>query len=86
MALNLLPLPEAAELIAKWLEIPVEKMKAILDKKAYKGQIGCRKMGGEQVYLFAAFIPGIYDYQLYRLKKELADMFEEYFPHIMKVL
>lgn len=86
MALRLNPLPETAQSIAKRMEIPEEKMKEILDKMANKGQIGCRKMGHAQVYLFAAFIPGIYEYQLYRLDKELAELVEAYLPHVMKVL
>ncbi len=85
MALKLKPIPETAEVIAKRLEISVEKMRAILDNMAEKGQIGCRKMVGEQVYMFAAFIPGIYEFQVYRLDKELTLLIEEYFPHVMKI-
>lgn len=86
IALKLQPLPETAEAIAKRLDMPVKKTSTILDAMARKGQIGCRKMGGEQVYMFAAFIPGIYEFQVYRLDKELADMVEEYLPHVMKVV
>ena len=29
---------------------------------------------------------GIYEFQLYRIDKELAELFEEYFPTLMKTL
>ena len=86
MALNLRPIPEPAEDIAGRLAKPVEETRAILDRMAQKGQIGSRTMGGKQVYMLFPFIPGIYEFQVYRLDKELSEMMEEYFPFVMKTV
>ena len=34
--------------------------------------------------MLAPFVVGIYEYQVYRLDKELVDLFEEYFPILSK--
>jgi Fe-S-cluster-containing hydrogenase component 2 len=86
LALKLRPIPETAEVIAQRLGTPVEEMRATLDEMAKKGQIGCLKFHGQQVYIFAPFVVGIYEFQLYRIDKELADLFEEYFPILIETL
>ncbi len=43
-------------------------------------------MAGAQTYFLAPFVVGIYEYQVYRLDKELVELFEEYFPTLVKTL
>ncbi len=86
MALNIRPLPETAEAIAARLGKPLDEMQAILDNMVIKGQIGSAKMNGEQVYMLAPFVVGIFELQLERLDKELADLVEEYAPTLMGTL
>jgi electron transport complex protein RnfB len=86
MALKIKPFPETAEAIAERLNKPVGKMRTILDNMAKKGQIGCLKMFGQQVYMLFPFVPGIYEFQVYKLDKELAELVEEYGPILIKTL
>jgi Fe-S-cluster-containing hydrogenase component 2 len=85
-ALRLNLFPEPVEAIAGRLEKPVEEMRTILDTMAGKGQISCRKMLGQQVYMPVPFIVGIYEFQLYRIDKEMAEYIEEYLPALFETL
>lgn len=85
-ALKLQPMPETAEKIAKGLGKPVEEMRETLDAMAKKGQIGCFKMFGEQKYMLAPFVPGIFEYQVDRLDAELAGLVEEYMPTLVRTV
>jgi Na+-translocating ferredoxin:NAD+ oxidoreductase subunit B len=86
MALKLRPLPETNEAIAERLGKPAEEMQAILDRMVEKGQIGTTKIQEQQVYLLMPFVVGIFEFQLQRLDKELADLVEEYAPALMPAL
>lgn len=86
MALKMRPLPETAEALAERLERSQEEMQAILDDMVMKGQIGTAKMNGRQVYMLAPFVVGIFEFQLNRLDKELADLMEEYGPALLGTL
>lgn len=80
MALKIRPIPETVEAIAERLDTPVDEMQKILDNLVERGQIGSFKMFGQQMYMFFPFVIGIYEFQLLRMDKELAEMFEEYAP------
>jgi electron transport complex protein RnfB len=86
MALKMKYFPETVEAIADRLGEPVEEMRTTLDNMAIKGQIGSSTSKGKQMYMLAPFVVGIYEYQVYRLDKELVDLFEEYFPILSKSL
>jgi Pyruvate/2-oxoacid:ferredoxin oxidoreductase delta subunit len=86
MALQIRPMPETAQAIADRLGKPAEEMESILDEMVKKGQIGSAKMGGEQMYLFFPFVFGIFEFQLNRMDKELAEMMDEYGPTLLKTL
>ena len=86
MALKLKPIPETVEAVAERLGMPVSETRTILDDMAKKGQIGCFKFFGEQVYMLFPFVVGIYEFQVYRLDKELVELFEEYIPTLSKTL
>jgi len=61
-------------------------MQAILDNMVQKGQIGSISADGVQTYALFPFIVGIWEFQMNRLDKELAELFHEYYPHLGQVL
>jgi Na+-translocating ferredoxin:NAD+ oxidoreductase subunit B len=86
MFLNLKREPETAEEIAERLGKPVKQTREMLDDMAKNGQISNTRSRGQQRYMTAPFVPGIYEYQINRLDKELVDLVEEYFPALNKTL
>lgn len=86
MALQLKDKPERLERIAVRLNKPVPLLKEMLDYMYDKGQISRIKVFGEDRYLLMPFIVGIYEYQLNRLDKEMADLFEAYAPTLLRAV
>ena len=86
MALKIKPAPETAASIAERLREPLTEIKEFLDNMASKGQIACFKMSGQKMYMFVPFLIGIYESQLNRIDKELAELFEEYEPMLTKTI
>ena len=86
MALKLKPLPETAGAVARRLKRPVAEVRAVLDGMADRGQIASFWLDGRHVYAFVPFVVGIYEFQLNRMNKELADLFEEYAPTLLKTV
>ena len=86
IALKIRPVPETAQQIATRLGKPLEEMQGILDDMVGKGQIGSAKMGGAQMYMLFPFLIGIWEFQVLRLDKELADLMEEYAPALVGTL
>jgi len=86
LTLKMRPMPETVEAAAERLGKPVSEMQAILDTMVKKGQIGSFKMFGQQMYMLFPFIVGIYEFQLKRMDKELADLFEEYAPELIRTV
>ena len=86
MALRLKPMPETAEHIARRLGHPEDEMRAILDGLADRGQIGSFKLKGKQRYALMPFVVGIFEFQLSRMDRELAELCEEYAPHLANTL
>jgi ferredoxin len=85
-ALKMDPVPQPVEVIAERFQKPISEMQAILDHMAAKGQIGAIKKGDRYFYRMMPFIIGIYEFQSERIDKELATLFEEYFPTLAKTL
>ncbi len=98
VAASLLPVPERVEAIARRLGRPADAMRDQLDEMAAKGQIFAVRRGGgpgdaaageaarETRYSLLPFVIGIYEFQLPRIDRELAELFEEYIPALMKEL
>lgn len=86
VALKLRPLPETADKIARRFGKTAEEMTAILDAMANKGQIGSFTNAGVQKYMLSPFVIGIWEYQVDHLDKELADLFDEYIPKLVKTI
>ncbi len=86
VALRLKMVPESAAAVARRLRRPVEEMRATLDRMADAGQIFSFVMRGRRRYMLAPFVVGIYEFQLPRMDAELAAMFEEYAPVLLRTL
>jgi Pyruvate/2-oxoacid:ferredoxin oxidoreductase delta subunit len=86
MALNLRPVPETAAGIAQRLGRPEDEMRAILDRMARQGQIGCFKVSGRPAYVLMPFVVGIFEFQLNRMDAELARLCAEYEPQLMRTV
>ena len=86
MALQLRPMPESAASLAQRLGRPEQEMTAILDRMARRGQIGSFTVRGRQMYLLMPFVIGIYEFQLNHIDRELAELFDQYNPTLMKIL
>jgi Fe-S-cluster-containing hydrogenase component 2 len=76
-------MPETVEAVAERFGNPVDEMQTILDSMVTRGLIGSFKMAGQQMYMLFPFLVGIYEFQLKRMDKELADLFEEYAPTLL---
>lgn len=83
MALKMRSVPETVEQVAERLGMPVPEMQGVLDNLVEKGQIGSFKMFGQRMYMLFPFIVGIYEFQLKRMDKEMAELFEEYAPSLV---
>jgi electron transport complex protein RnfB len=86
IALKLSAAPETLEEAAQHLGLPLDQSRDLLDRMAARGQIASFKLLGRQRYFLPPFIVGIYEYQLDHIDRELAELFEEYIPHLGKVL
>ena len=86
MAMHLRPIPETAEAISRRLARPVDELRVALDGMAERGQIFVFRQRSDKVYMLAPFIVGIYEFQLDRLDAELAAMFEEYVPTLLRTV
>ena len=84
--LKLKLIPETAGAIAERLGATLGEIQSKLDNMAVKGQIASIKVANNQVYMQMPFIIGIFEFQLNRIDKELADLVEEYAPELMSRL
>jgi Fe-S-cluster-containing hydrogenase component 2 len=86
MTLKLKMVPESAAAIAKRIKEDPAETKEKLDRMAHAGQIFAFKIRGRMRYMMAPFVVGIYEFQLPRMNAELAEMFEEYAPTLLRTL
>jgi Na+-translocating ferredoxin:NAD+ oxidoreductase subunit B len=85
-AARLRPLPESSAAVARRLRRPTEEVEARLDEMAARGQIAALKVHGKKVYSLAPFVVGIWEFQLPHMDAELANLFEEYAPVLLREL
>ena len=79
MYLDLSLMLEAPESVAERTGRDPEKVAEILENMARKGLIFRLLKGGEARYAAAPFVIGSYEYQLGRMDREMAELFETYF-------
>lgn len=83
MAVQLRPVPETVQAVARRLGRSVAELRRVLDGMTQRGQIVAFRVRGEKVYGLAPFAIGIYEFQLPRMDAELARLLEEYAPHLL---
>ncbi|MCP4576232.1 MAG: hypothetical protein GY846_08115 [Deltaproteobacteria bacterium] len=79
MFLVMTPQLETPEAVAGRLEKPVEEVAAHLDDMAERGLLFRLKKGAASKYGAIPFVHGLFEFQVKSLKKDLAQMVEEYF-------
>jgi electron transport complex protein RnfB len=78
IALALTPKPETPEKIAVKLGYNSKAMADKLDRMARKGLIMRKKKQNKDLFNLEPYIPGIYEFQVGRLDRELIDLHEKY--------
>ncbi len=86
MALKLRPVPETLEELSRRLKRPAGELRTVLDGMASRGQIGAFKLEGKRRYALLPFVVGMYEMQLGRMDRELAELCEAYAPYLARTL
>lgn len=84
VAQALVMMPEPLEAIAKRCGQDAKTIEPLLKEMGKKGVIVHVKRKGQDSYMLAQFVVGIWEYQVNRLTKELIADFNAYVPHLMK--
>ena len=79
MFLNMSPMLEEPESVAKRLGNPVEEVAGQLEDMAKRGLLFRLRKGETVKYGAVPFIVGLYEFQVKRLDRELEDLMEQYF-------
>lgn len=86
LAARLMPMPETVEELARRLHLPADELGPRLEGMAVRGQVLAARRDGQATYMLAPFVVGIYELQLGRMDAELAELFEEYSPSLVREL
>ena len=86
IALQLNPVPETVEVVAKRIGKPIPETQNILDSMVEKGQIGGVKNSGKQIYMLYPFVIGLYEFRVNKLDKEFVELYDEYVPTLGKTV
>ncbi len=86
VALSLVMMPEPVEAIAQRANKDPEQILSMLIEMGRKGLLIHVNRGGQDTFMFAQFVVGIWEYQVNRLTPELIKDFNEYVPDLMKTL
>jgi electron transport complex protein RnfB len=78
IALQLNPVPETVEVIAKRIGKSIPETENILDSMVEKRQIGSVKESGKQIYMLYSLIIGLYEFRVNKLDNEFVELFDEY--------
>ena len=84
IAMALSMIPESASDIARRLNMDVSDMTQVLENMSRKGLIFSMQKHGQDLYMAAQFVVGIWEYHVNDLNEELIKDFNEYIPHLMK--
>jgi len=85
-ALRIKPFPETAGRIARRLKLSEAEIRERLEDMAERGQIAAFKFRGKRCYALMPFVVGIYEMQLPRVDRELAELVEAYAPYLARTL
>ncbi|MEH0020093.1 MAG: 4Fe-4S binding protein [Desulfobacter sp.] len=86
LALSLVMMPEPLEAVAQRADRVPEQIRDTLVEMGKKGLIIYTERDGNEFFMLAQFVVGIWEYQVNRLTKELIRDFNEYVPHLMEEL
>jgi ferredoxin len=82
LTMKLSPEPEEVPSIAARIGMDETELAEKLEELALKGCIFRVRDGEKRLYQAYHFVVGLYEFQLNRLDREFAELFEEYLPHI----
>jgi len=85
LAMHLTPMPEPVAAIAGRTGMEKDALRARLEAMARKGLLLRVRAGEEAFYSALSFVVGIYEFNLNTIDRELAELFEEYLPHLGNV-
>ncbi len=83
MFMMLTPMIEDAQSVAKRLELPVEQTAAHLEDMAVRGLLFRQKKGDLARYAAIPFVVGIFEFQLNRVDRKLAEDIEAYYQQAL---
>jgi len=84
LELHLALIEETPRVIAHRASRPVEDVAQALATMESKGLIsGSHRAGKEPSYSAVPFVVGIYEFQLHKMDREMAGLFDEYLPHLL---
>lgn len=86
LALHVIPVPEDAAPIAARAGRPLDEVATLLARMAEKGQLAGFRHRGKRLFSLVPFVVGIYEFQLPRMDAELAGLFEDYAPTLLRTL
>ena len=84
LALSLIMMPEPIEAVAQRAGRPAGEIHDTLVDMGHKGLIIYTEREGNEFFMLAQFVVGIWEYQVNRLTEELIRDFNEYVPYLMK--
>lgn len=82
LAMQLKPMPETVSAIAERIGMDEAEAAEKLESIAKQGSINRVRINGEPYYMAQQFLIGIYEFHLKAMDRELAELLEEYIPHL----
>lgn len=86
LAVKLTPMPEPVSVIAERAGMDEAEAAEMLESMARQGSLNRVRINGEPYYMALQFLIGIYEFHLKSMDRELAEMLEEYIPHVSRFL
>lgn len=85
LLMHLSLIPEPASVIAYRAKQPVEQVSEMLAGMERKGLLYAQhKAGKVPQYMAMQFVVGIYEFQVNKMYPEIAELFEQYLPHVLE--
>jgi H+/Na+-translocating ferredoxin:NAD+ oxidoreductase subunit B len=82
MALNLKPLPEPVAVIAGRAGMEETEAAGLLESMASRGNVFRIRAGEQSLFMAMSFLPGLFEFHIDVMDRELAELFHEYAPHL----
>jgi electron transport complex protein RnfB len=82
LEMHLNPFPETAEAIAARAGMDEGKAGELLESMAGQGSIFRIRMDEQTMYMAMSFLVGVYEFHLKSMNRELAELLDEYLPHL----